>query len=160
MLKKVLIAVAVVLVVIQFFRPEKNIDTKEQLNAISSKYAVPDSVSHILSVACNDCHTNNTKYPWYNNIQPVAWWLANHVNDGKKHFNLDEFTAYSLKRQDHKLEELVESQKDHWMPLESYSFIHTDAKLSGKQRKVLIDWANETREIIQNDSLFSSSLQK
>lgn len=160
MLKKILIGIAVLLVVIQLFHPQKNIAAGEQPNAISTKYAVPDSVEQVLSVACKDCHSNNTRYPWYNNIQPVAWWLSSHVNDGKKHFNLDEFTTYTLKRQDHKLEELVESQKDHWMPLESYSVIHTDAKLSEKQRKTLIDWANATRKVIQADSLFASSAKK
>lgn len=160
MIKKVLIGIAVVLIVIQFFQPEKNIDTGEQVNAIASKYEVPDSVKQIFAVACNDCHSNNTKYPWYNNIQPVAWWLASHVNDGKKHFNLDEFTAYTLKRQDHKLEELIESQEDHWMPLESYTILHSDAKLSGQQRKTLINWAANTRKIIQADSLFASSSKK
>ncbi|WP_017258067.1 heme-binding domain-containing protein [Pedobacter arcticus] len=160
MSKKILMVIAAILVIIQFFHPAKNIEATEQVNSITTKYNVPDTVASILAVACADCHSNNTKYPWYSNIQPVAWWLASHVNDGKKHFNLDEFTKYSLKRQDHKLEELVESQKDHWMPLESYSVIHTDAKLSEKQRKVLIDWANETRKIIQADSLFASSAKK
>lgn len=160
MSKKILIAIVAILVIIQFFHPTKNIDSSLQKNAIETKYNVPDSVKRILAVACADCHSNNTKYPWYSHIQPVAWWLASHVKDGKKHFNLDEFTAYSLKRQDHKLEELVESQQDHWMPLESYTIIHTDAKLSEKQRKALIDWANETRKIIQADSLFASSPKK
>ncbi len=160
MSKKILIVIVIILVIIQFFHPTKNVDASEQVNAISTKYSVPDTVANILAVACVDCHSNNTKDPWYSNIQPVAWWLASHVKDGKKHFNLDEFTTYSLKRQDHKLEELVESQEDHWMPLESYSVIHTDAKLSEKQRKVLIDWANETRKVIQADSLFASSPKK
>ncbi|HEX7366015.1 MAG TPA: heme-binding domain-containing protein [Pelobium sp.] len=160
MVKKVLIAVAVVLLVIQFFHPQKNISQGLQPNAISTKYTVPDSVNQLLSVACKDCHSNNTRYPWYEKIQPVSWWLASHVNDGKKHFNLDEFTAYTLKRQDHKLEELIESQEDHWMPLSSYTFLHADARLSDKQRKMLIDWANETRKVIQADSLFASSAKK
>nr|WP_294894163.1 heme-binding domain-containing protein [uncultured Pedobacter sp.] len=160
MVKKVLIGIAVILVVIQFFHPAKNIDSSVQKNAIETKYNVPDSIKQVLTVACADCHSNNTRYPWYNNIQPVAWWLASHVNDGKKHFNLDEFTTYTLKRQDHKLDDLIETQKDHSMPLESYSLIHVDAKLSEKQRKALIDWANETRKVIQADSLFASSPAK
>lgn len=157
MLKKILIGIVAVLIVIQFFHPTKNIDTKEQVNAIATKYVVPDAVSQILSTACYDCHSNNTRYPWYNNIQPVAWWLTSHVKDGKKHLNFDEFTTYSLKRQDHKLEELVESQQDQWMPLQSFTVIHEDARLSNTQRKLLIDWASETRKVIQADSLFASS---
>ena len=160
MMKKILIALIVIIVAIQFFSPEKNIDTKEQANAIETKYAMPDTVKQILSVACYDCHSNNTRYPWYNRVQPVAWWLASHVKDGKKHLNFDEFTTYSLKRQHHKLEELIESQEDHWMPLKSYTLIHKDARLSENQSKLLIGWAEETRKAIQADSLYTSSLKQ
>ncbi len=160
MLRKILLGVAVVLVVIQFFHPAKNIDASEQINAIATKYTIPDSVSLILSTACYDCHSNNSRYPWYNNVQPVAWWLDSHINDGKKHLNFDEFTTYSLKRQDHKLEELIESQQDQWMPLESFAVIHEDARLTNPQRELLINWAHETRKVIQADSLFASSPKK
>ena len=160
MLIKTLLSVAVFLIIIQFFHPTKNVDAKAQVNAIATKYTVPETVSEILSTACYDCHSNNTRYPWYNSIQPVAWWLNSHIKDGKKHLNFDEFTTYSLKRQDHKLEELIESQEDQWMPLESFTVLHEDARLSRTQRKLLIDWANETRKVIQADSLFASSPKK
>jgi hypothetical protein len=160
MIKKILLALLVILVIIQFIKPDKNVSAGEQPNAIATKYTVPDTVASLLAVACEDCHSNNTKYPWYSEVQPVAWWLNDHVVDGKKHFNLDEFTAYSLKRQDHKLEELIESQEDHWMPLESYTFVHRDAKLSDSQKKILIDWAKDLRTQIQADSLFSVEVKK
>ncbi|MFC5282750.1 heme-binding domain-containing protein [Pedobacter alpinus] len=160
MVKKILIVTAIFLVLIQFVKSEKNIAEGAQPNAITTKYLIPDSVQQILKVACYDCHSNNTKYPWYSAIQPVAWWLNDHVKDGKKHLNFDEFTTYTLKRQDHKLEEVIETQEDRWMPLESYSLIHGDAKLSETQRKVIIDWAKETRLIIQSDSLFALSAKK
>jgi Haem-binding domain len=160
MIKKILLALGVILIVIQFIRPEKNIAAGAQPNAISTKYTVPDSVNQLLSVACKDCHSNNTVYPWYSNIQPVAWWLNDHVKEGKRKFNLDEFTTYTLKRQDHKLEELIESQEDHWMPLDSYTWIHRDAALTDAQRKVLIDWANLTRKQIQSNPDFATSPKK
>jgi hypothetical protein len=160
MIKKVLLALIVVLVIIQFIKPDKNVTAGEQPNAITTKYTVPDTVASLLDVACRDCHSNNTKYPWYSEVQPVAWYLNDHVTDGKKHFNLDEFTSYSLKRQDHKLEEVIESQEEGWMPLESYTFIHSDANLSGSQKKILIDWAKGLRTEIQADSLFSVEVKK
>ncbi|TKB97820.1 heme-binding domain-containing protein [Pedobacter cryophilus] len=160
MIKKILLALGVVIIVIQFIRPEKNIAAGAQPNAISTKYTVPDTVNQLLSVACKDCHSNNTVYPWYSNIQPVAWWLNDHVKEGKRKFNLDEFTTYTLKRQDHKLEELIESQEDHWMPLDSYTWVHRDAALTDAQRKVLIDWANVTRKQIQSNPDFATSPKK
>src|SRR6187402_2812068 len=93
----------IALVLIQFFRPTKNIHEGDQPNAISKKFQVSADVKIILDKACMDCHSNNTRYPWYNNIQPVAWWLNNHVVDGKRHLNLTTFTASPLAVQNHKL---------------------------------------------------------
>lgn len=155
MIKKVSLAFVVIIIVIQFIKPQRNNAPIAQPNAISTKYPVPNEVAKILKVSCNDCHSNNTKYPWYNNIQPVAWWLNDHISEGKRKFNLDEFATYSLKRQDHKLEELVETQDDHWMPMESYTLIHKDAILTNKQSKILVDWANSTRKLIQGNPEFA-----
>lgn len=149
MIKKISLAFVVIIIVIQFIKPQRNSAPIAQPNAISTIYPVPNEVAQILKVSCNDCHSNNTKYPWYNNIQPVAWWLNDHISEGKRKFNLDEFATYSLKRQDHKLEELVETQDDHWMPMESYTWIHKEALLTNKQSKLLVEWANSTRKLIQ-----------
>lgn len=157
---KILIAFAVILLIIQFIRPEKNITEGKQIHAIETKYMVPDSVSSILAVACMDCHSNHTRYPWYNQIQPVAWWLADHINEGKQHLNFDEFTTYSLKRQDHKLEEFIKSQNEGWMPLDSYTWIHRDAILTPTQKQILVNWAKSLRTQIEADSTFNQSSVK
>ncbi|MGB5361862.1 MAG: heme-binding domain-containing protein [Aureibaculum sp.] len=142
MIKKILMGFVVVLVVIQFIRPDKNISNDETY-AIATKYDVPAEVNEILKVACNDCHSNLTKYPWYSNIQPAAWWLDNHVKDGKRHLNFSEFTNMPIAFQNHKLEETVEMVEEHEMPLPSYTYLglHSEAKLTDAQRKVVIDWA-------------------
>src|SRR6266513_1873362 len=106
--KKILIIILVILVVIQFIRPARNISTTESPNDITKHYEVPDSLKNILAVACNDCHTNNTRYPWYSNIQPVGWWLQWHVNEGKHHLNFSEFASYNPKKQYKKLDESAE----------------------------------------------------
>jgi hypothetical protein len=150
MVKRILLAVIVVLILIQFFRPQKNIHPGAQPNALSSIYPVPADVDNILKKACNDCHSNNTRYPWYNNMQPVAWLLNHHVNAGKREFNFDEFSTYPLKKQNHKLEELVKEVKEGDMPLSSYTIIHTDARLSDAEKKLLTGWADSIRYKIKN----------
>ena len=107
MIKKILIALLVVFVIIQFFRPEKN-DSNDLTHAISTKYNVPENIQTMLKGACNDCHSNNTTYPWYSNIQPVAWWLNDHIEHGKGHLNFSSFTNRPLAVQYHKFEEIVE----------------------------------------------------
>ena len=107
MLKKILTGLLVILIVIQFIRPDKN-ESNDLTYDVSTKYEVPDDVSHILQVSCNDCHSNKTEYPWYAEIQPVGWWLNNHVEDGKRHLNFSELTKRPIAIQNHKFEETVE----------------------------------------------------
>lgn len=128
-------------IVIQFFRPEKNTDTGDQPNAISKKFAVSADVKTILDKACMDCHSNNTRYPWYNNIQPVAWWLDGHVKDGKGELNFDEFTNRRPRFQYRRMEQTIELVKEEEMPLNSYTWTHKDAILSEEEKKKIYDWA-------------------
>ena len=142
MVKKIAIGLLVVLVIIQFFKPARNISTEKSTNDITNKYAVPASVQEILKTSCYDCHSNNTVYPWYANIQPVAWWLADHVNEGKKELDFSEFLTYSPKKAHHKLEEVNEMVKEGEMPLQSYTIIHQNAKLSEPQKLEIATWAD------------------
>lgn len=148
MIKKLLLALLVVLLVLQAFRPEKN-NSGNKENDISSLYPVPTNVEQILTKACNDCHSNNTVYPWYAEIQPVAWWLDDHVKDGKKHLNFNEFASYKLAKQYHKLEEVFDEVKGGEMPLESYTVVHGDAKLTAAERSVLMDWSVAVRDTMK-----------
>ena len=140
MMKKILLLLLAAFLVIQAFRPAKN-NSADKSKDIALSYPVPDSVAVILDKACNDCHSNNTRYPIYAEIQPVAWWLNDHIQDGKKHFNLNEFGGYRIAKQYHKLEECIEQVKEGEMPLESYTWMHSEAKLTDVQKKLLTDWS-------------------
>jgi hypothetical protein len=142
MLKKILIVLVILLVVIQFFRPEKNM-SNDLTYDISTKYELPDHVNQILKVSCYDCHSNKTEYPWYANVQPVAWWLNNHITDGKRHLNYSEFTNRPIAIQNKKFKETVEMVEDKEMPLESYTYLglHSEANLTDDQREAIKDWA-------------------
>lgn len=141
MIKKILLLLLIAFVVIQFIHPARNRSEGQQPNYIGNVHAIPEDVKSILAKACNDCHSNNTRYPWYSKIQPVDWWLTDHVNDGKSELNFDEYTHRSLRFQYHKLEEVVEQVEKDEMPLESYTWIHSDAKLSPDEKATLINWA-------------------
>lgn len=150
MIKKILMGILIVFVIIQFIRPDKN-DSNDETYDIATKYEVPKEVSQILKVSCNDCHSNQTRYPWYSNIQPVAWWLDHHVTDGKKHLNFSEFTKRPVAFQNHKLKETVEMVEELEMPLPSYTYLglHKEAKLTDNQRKMLIDWAKAQMDTLK-----------
>src|ERR1700759_4877825 len=141
MLKKILLLLLIILLAIQFIRPQKNIHPGIQPADISNLYAVPADVDTILVKACKDCHSNNTRYPWYNNLQPVAWFLANHVKDGTHSFNLNEFATYPIWRQYDKISEVKKQIDKGDMPLSSYTWIHKDAILTNEQKDSIINWS-------------------
>jgi hypothetical protein len=154
-MKKIIKPIALVLlaalIVIQFFKPERNLSSIEgpAANDISKLYPVPQEVASILKTSCYDCHSNNTNYPWYSNFQPVAWWLADHIKEGKKEINFSEFASYRIGKQYRKLEEIYSEVEEGEMPLEAYTLIHGDAKLSSSQKEKLMSWASEIRDSIK-----------
>jgi len=153
MLKRILLILLIILVAIQFIRPARNISAIPSSNDITKQYEVPDTVWKIMQVSCNDCHTNNTIYPWYTNIQPVGWWMQWHVNEGKQHLNFSEFASYKPAKKYDKLKETVKLVKEDDMPLNSYLWIHHDAKLTPGQKNLIIDWATglKNRIAIENN---------
>ena len=147
-IKPVLLGLLAIFLLSQLIRPAKN-QSNDQANDVSKKSPVPDSVQAILKVACNDCHSNATVYPWYAEVQPVAWWLANHVEEGKEHLNLSNFTARRVAIQNHKFEEIIEMVKEGEMPLASYTWIHRDAILTEGQKQTLINWAQTNMDSLK-----------
>lgn len=157
--KKILLVLLIVFIGIQFVRPAKNVSTDKSKN-IKNLYAVSTEVETILTKACNDCHTNNTEYPWYAAVQPVTWWLDDHIKEGKKHLNFDEYTTYNLRKQFHKMEEVVEQVKEKEMPLDSYTWIHRDAKLSDAERATLTTWAQAVMDTMKAHYPIDSLIRK
>lgn len=158
-IKRILLILLVALIAIQFVRPAKNVSTDQSRN-IKTLYAVPENVHTILTKACNDCHTNNTIYPWYAAVQPVLWWLDDHVKEGKSHLNFDEYTSYNLRRQYHKMEEVIEMVKEKEMPLDSYTWVHRDAKLTDDERVILTSWAQSVMDTMKAQYPIDSLIRK
>lgn len=161
MKKKILLIITAILVIIQLIRPARNKSTGISQNDITRHYEVPDSVLTVLKTSCYDCHSNNTHYPWYTNIQPVGWWMQYHVNEGKRELNFSEFASYTPKKQHHKLEEVAELVKEDEMPLTSYTLIHRNAIISTENKEHLFRWTDSLRnEIAQKNNLEAEARSK
>ena len=146
---KILLGLAVVFLALQAIRPAKNLSATAPFTGkddITALYPPSPDVCQILAASCYDCHSNQTRYPWYAEVQPVAWWLASHIRDAKRELNFAEFGAYPHKRQMKKLESLVDEVRDRTMPLKSYTFIHRDAKLTDGQIAALASWAEAAED--------------
>lgn len=147
-LKPILYTLLALFLLAQFIRPAKNL-SNDQSRHLSTKYPIPAEVKSVLKVACYDCHSNYTIYPWYAEVQPVAAWLANHVDEGKRELNFSELTTRRIAVQNHKMEEVIEMVREGEMPLASYTWVHRDAILSQEQKDLLINWAQSVMDSIK-----------
>ena len=143
-MKKVLLILLAAFILIQFVRPEKN-DSKNEMNAMGTVMEIPVEVTKIIQTSCADCHSNSTKYPWYSEIAPASWYLAQHVKEGKENLNFSEWTTYNKDQQAHILKDIKEVLNEREMPLKSYLLIHKEAKLTENQYQILYDWANTVK---------------
>lgn len=134
------------MVLIQFIRPAKNSGSTDTTMDMSKRLSVPMDVQALLKGSCYDCHSNHTNYPWYADVQPIGWLLANHINEGKSELNFTEFGLYTKRRQLSKLKAIGGSVKDGSMPLWSYTLIHQNAKLSAEETRLVVDWFEKMRD--------------
>ncbi|UJH91889.1 heme-binding domain-containing protein [Antarcticibacterium sp. 1MA-6-2] len=139
-LKIIGLILLVVFVGIQFIPTNRNTSDYIPQSDFTEVFEVPENINTILQTSCYDCHSNNTNYPWYNKIQPLTWYLNDHIEKGKEELNFSEFGEYSSRRQSSKLRSISSQVEDGEMPLSSYTLVHWDAKLSAKEKEVFIAW--------------------
>ncbi len=133
---------------IQFIRPNRNNDGRVPGSAFVQLYGVPDSMNQVLRVACYDCHSNHTSYPWYTNIQPIGWILAGHIKKGKSNLNFSEFNVYSTRKQLNKLKAIANQIEENEMPLKTYKLLHKKAKLSVEEKNLIVTWMRNKADSI------------
>jgi hypothetical protein len=144
-MKKILIALLVVLVVLQFFQIDKTNPAVDESKDFLKTQNTPQEIASIIKTSCYDCHSNQSNYPLYSYVQPAGWFLKGHIDEGREELNFSTFTDYELKRQDHKLEECIEYIEKDEMPLGSYTLVHRDAALTEAQKNTLIDYFKSVR---------------
>lgn len=128
--KYLLLILLILFIAIQFFGIKKSVPEYDESGDFLSEFNPPSDVETIFRSACYDCHSYETTYPWYSNVQPFGWWLQGHIDEGRDEMNLSLWNQYSRKDADHLLEEMVEMVEDEEMPLPSYTWIHSDARLT------------------------------
>ncbi len=143
--KTILLGIIGVLLVIQLFQIDKtNPPVRLEEDFIQIKQP-PENIENLLRTACYDCHSHETKYPWYTSVAPISWWIRHHIDEGREHLNFSTWSQYDADRQDHKLEECDEEVREGEMPLDSYTWVHGEAQLTDQQRQVLADWFKSIR---------------
>ena len=133
----------------QVVRPNKNIGRAETNNDITHYVDVPDTIMSTLKRCCYDCHSNNTDYPWYTEINPIGHWMNKHVQEGKNVFNFSDFSIYSKPQLSLLLQRIGSATVRREVPLKSYLLMHKDAALSEKDIKDIVLWTNRERTKIE-----------
>ena len=159
-MKKVLVILLIAFVIIQFFRIDKtNPAPTPQMDFLTTK-STPESTAKLIKNGCYDCHSNETKYPWYSNVQPIAWFLHILFDEGRKELNFFTFATYEPKRQAHKLYEAAEMVQTDKMPLDSYVLGHPEANFSEAEKKELIEYFQLLESDIRVMNNLPSELKK
>lgn len=107
---------------------------------------VPEIIKKKLQVSCYDCHSNNTRYPWYNKIQPVTWFLEDHIKEAKAELNFNEWDSLSSRRKASKLRSIIKQIESGEMPLDSYTILHKDAKFSEAEVEEMISFITQLKD--------------
>jgi protocatechuate 3,4-dioxygenase beta subunit len=131
------------LALLQFFPIDKTLPPTEEAQEFHVAQNPPDAVMAILKNACYDCHSNHTRYPWYSNVQPVGWWMQNHVEEGRAELNFSEFGQWSEHERREVLDHCARLIEKGAMPLSSYLPMHPEARLTAEQKTLLINWLRD-----------------
>ncbi|UII20354.1 heme-binding domain-containing protein [Fulvivirga ligni] len=140
MFKYIILVLVAAFIIIQFFRIDKTNPTYNESEDFITITKPSDEVKNILVTACYDCHSYKTEYPWYSNVAPASWFLAEHIEDGRRHLNFSIWGTYPADKAAHKLEEVADEVEEGEMPLSSYTIMHGDAKLTDAQKEALVSW--------------------
>ncbi|HUD46876.1 MAG TPA: heme-binding domain-containing protein [Candidatus Baltobacteraceae bacterium] len=109
----------------------------------------PPEVAALLKNSCYDCHSSETKWPWYSYVAPMSWVLVQHVNDARYSLNFSDWPHDSPRRARKKWERIADAVDANEMPLPSYLWIHSGSRLTPQQRKQLVDWAQQEAQALK-----------
>lgn len=135
-----LLTFALVFLVLQLYEPDRSVPETDPSSDFLKVTKASRPVAKLLKTACYDCHSYQTEYPWYANIEPLSWWIDDHINEAREELNFNIWAEYTTKRADHKLEEAAEKVEEGEMPLPSYTWLHWDAHLSEEEKTLLVNW--------------------
>ncbi len=149
-LKIVAVIIFIVIIGIQFFRPERVNPPINEQETLEANSRIPEDIQGILKNSCNDCHSNKTDFPWYSNVAPVSWSVVEHIEHGREELNFSKWGTYSQDRKLRKLEEICDEVKAREMPHNQYLWVHWDAKLSDEQINDLCKWTDEESKRLES----------
>jgi hypothetical protein len=140
-LKFAFIGSVAIIIAAQFIRPNRENPVSDPVLSLRADSTVPPNVIATLGRACFDCHSNETRWPWYSAITPVNFAIARDVEQGRSRLNFSEWKKYSAGKQSSKKESIAEEVTKGEMPMKIYVLMHSEAKLTPEEVKLITDWS-------------------
>jgi Haem-binding domain len=140
------IAIVVLLCAFQFVRPDKTNPAADQSMSIDVQSGITSPVATLIRTSCFDCHSNETRWPWYSHIAPVSWLVAHDVRAGRNHLNFSEWGEYAKSKRVLKLGQIYEQVSKDEMPITKYLYMHPDARLSAADRDSIMSWTEQEED--------------
>ncbi len=143
--KRILFAIAFLLLAIQFVPVSRNNPSFDPSRSIYATVPVPEDVKAVFERSCRNCHSNETAWPWYSYVAPVSWVVAHDVHEARKKMNFSEWGGYSAQRKEDRLEEICEQVTNGDMPDRKYALLHREARPTAAERAALCQWTEDSR---------------
>ncbi len=143
MIKKIGYGVFILLILIQFIPVDRSNPP------VTQEIHIPGNLKPIIKRSCYDCHSNETRWPWYAYIAPVSILITQHVQEGREEANFSEWDKYDLKKKLDILEDIEEKVREDKMPLRSYLWVHRDARLTPQEKEDIIRWARNYQRLLK-----------
>ena len=150
-LKALFFLFVLLFLVAQIIRPSRANPPVDESQTIQARTQMTAEAAAILDRSCRDCHSNKTVWPWYTNVAPISWFIANHVSEGRHSMNLSEWGRLDRDQQDRKLRQICDEIQDGVMPLSSYTPLHPGSKLTEQDKKTLCEWTDAERQRLKRD---------
>lgn len=141
-LKVAAVCLALAFAAVQFVRPARTNPAEVPGRALEHRVEVPPEVAEVLGRACADCHSNRTTWPWYSQVAPASWFVADHVEQGRRHLNFSDW-PYDARESADVLRQVCRTARAGTMPLDSYVLLHPRARLTPRDVEALCDWTDK-----------------
>ena len=140
--------VILVLALLQFFQPTPPGPVLPGDGPIGNHVDVPPRVDAILRTACYDCHSGETRWPWYARVSPVSWIIAGDIEHGRGNLDFSQWSTHPTREptQVQRLRWICRDMLEDVMPPRSYRWMHREARLSAQQKDMICVWSQRTRD--------------
>jgi len=143
---KLVIAGVAVFAGLQMIPVDRSNPPVDAPRTIFASEALPAKVETVLRRSCQDCHSNQTRWPWYSYVAPMSWIVAHDVHAARRQMNLSEWAAYSDKKRESRLNGICEQVVNGDMPEGKYALIHRRARVTEDERAAICQWVERLRQ--------------